>query len=145
MKTQWDFVSWLFWNWIRHIYTIDLHSSKTPKLFLLFSRLSHWSTILKFSSTETINTLDWRLIEQERATAAVSWWWCANISSRLSPFSSSSQFSWNVDLPRSKNPSHINVNMAESCEKIPPLKWPCVLQPLHIQSSTFDRNYLLGS
>ena len=37
------------------------------------------------------------------------------------------------------------VNMAESCEKIPRLKWPCVLQPLHVQSSTFDRNYLLGT
>ena len=44
-----------------------------------------------------------------------------------------------------KHPSQVNVNMAESCEKIPRLKWPCVLQPLHVQSSTFDRNYLLGS
>ena len=47
--------------------------------------------------------------------------------------------------PTSKQPSHINVNMAESCREIPRLKRPCVLQPLHVQSSTFDRNYLYGS
>ena len=50
-----------------------------------------------------------------------------------------------ISQPKAKDPSHINVNMVESCEKIPRLKWPCVLQPLHVQSSTFNRNYLLGS
>ena len=44
-----------------------------------------------------------------------------------------------------KTPSQRSVKMAESCEKIPRLKWPCVLQPLHVQSSAFDKNYLLGS
>ena len=50
-----------------------------------------------------------------------------------------------ISQPKAKDPSHINVNMAESCEKTPRLKWPCVLQPLHVQSSTFNKNYLLGS
>ena len=42
-------------------------------------------------------------------------------------------------------PMFWSVNMAITIWKKPRLKWPCVLQPLHVQSSTFDRNYLLGS
>ena len=67
------------------IFTILIYTPpKTPKLFLLFTRLSHLSTILKFSSTETIKTLVLLITTvnqtKKRATATVSSWWCANIS-----------------------------------------------------------------
>ena len=42
---------------------------------------------------------------------------------------------------KAKHPSEASVNMTNSFEKKPRTKWPCVLQPLHVQSSTFNRNY----
>ena len=59
--------------------------------------------------------------------------------------SSNSQRSQNVGMPKAKNPSEASANMTNLFVKIPRLKWPCVLQPLHVQSSTFDKNYLQGS
>ena len=48
-------------------------------------------------------------------------------------------------MPKAKNPSEASANMTNLFVKIPRLKWPCVLQPLHVQSSTFDKNYQQGS
>ena len=105
LKTQRDFVSWPFWHWIRQIYAPPRRSFCFYVLFVVFV---HLSTILEFSSTETIKTSEtegWTFFSNflyiysqilpwfsflchlflkkvsSLTCVTVSWWWCANIDS----------------------------------------------------------------